>query len=274
MTTVFQTMGVVDHSTKRFDIPDIERDLKKIYDDTSYELSYLDFSTDEADEDNFNKQKDKVESGIEELKSYAAGSEISEYKNYTEELERRVEALTWCIINASRRADKMAQDILSVDNTMDRNEISDQFNYIVSDATSELFCNETLRWCLENRGWNKSQLDYIGSIVPLSTCLELLLHASSPDDMIVGVDGWIAVSDGRCTLWSGDDLITFTKAYGGLSIHATINGVISSFNTADLKDIFMDILNPTENEIQMYEMAYHKAYDICKWRDIFGPGSR
>lgn len=139
MTTVFQTMGVVDHSTKRFDIPDIERDLKKIYDDTSYELSYLDFSTDESDEDNFNKQKEKVDSGLEELKSYAAGSEISEYKNYTEELERRVEALTWCIINASRRADKMAQDILSVDNTMDRNEISDQFNYIVGDATSELF---------------------------------------------------------------------------------------------------------------------------------------
>lgn len=270
MTTVFHTTEIVPHHKKRFDVPDIETDLKKIYESTEHELSYLDFSSDPDDETDFDKQKGKVESELEELKSYAKSSEIADYQAYVEALERQIEALTWSLLNVARRADNMAKDILSLDNKMDRAEISDEFNYIVGDATNELGCDFVLRRCLQERGWNEWQRDYLDSIIPTSTIIELLVHASTPSEMIIGVDSWIAVQDDRVTIMNGKDRIHLTKAYGELAIHTTIDGVSSTFNTADIKHLFMDILHPTDEEIQMYEMAHHKSYDICMWRDIFG----
>lgn len=270
MTTVFHTTEIIPHHKKKFDVPDIETDLKKIYESTEHELSYLDFSSDPDDETDFDKQKGKVESELEELKSYAKSSEIADYQAYVEALERQIEALTWSLLNVARRADNMAKDILSLDNHMDRAEISDEFNYIVGDATNELGCDFVLRRCLQERGWNEWQRDYLGSIIPTSTIIELLVHASTPSGMILGVDSWIAVQDDRVTIMNGKDRIHLTKAYGELAIHTTIDGVSSTFNTSDIKDLFMDILHPTDEEIQMYEMAHHKSYDICMWRDIFG----
>lgn len=270
MTTVFHTMGVLDHTRKRFDIPDIETDLKKIYENTEHQLSYLDFSSDPDDESDFDKQKDKVESELEELKSYAKGSDIADYQAYVEALERQVEALTWSLLNAARRADNMAHNILSVDNKMDRAEIADEFNYIVGDATNELGCDFVLRRCLQERGWTEWQREYLGSIIPINTVIELLVHASTPSEMVIGVDSWIAVQDDRVTLMNGDNRLHLSKAYGDIVIHSVIGGVTSSFNTGDIKHLFMDILHPTDEEIQMYEMAHHKSYDISMWRDIFG----
>ncbi|MBL5841126.1 hypothetical protein I4U30_22955 [Enterobacter asburiae] len=270
MTTVFHTTGVLDHAKKRFDIPDIEIDLKKIYEDTEHQLSYLEFSSDPDDESDFDKQKGKVESELEELKTYAKGSELADYQTYVADLERQVEALTWGLLNVARRADNMAHNILSVDNKMDRAEIADEFNYIVGDATNELGCDFVLRRCLQERGWNEWQRDYLDSIVPTSTIIELLVHASTPSDMIIGVDSWIAVAGDRVTLMNGKDRLHLTKEYGEIAIHAVIDGVTSSLKTGDIKHLFMDILHPTDEEIQMYEMAHHKSYDISMWRDIFG----
>jgi hypothetical protein len=233
-------------------------------------LSYLDFSSDPDDESDFDKQKGKVESELEELKSYAKGSDIADYQAYVEALERQVEALTWSLLNAARRADNMAHNILSVDNKMDRAEIADEFNYIVGDATNELGCDFVLRMCLQERGWTEWQREYLGSIIPINTVIELLVHASTPSEMVIGVDSWIAVQDDRVTLMNGDDRLHLSKAYGDIAIHSVIGGVTSSFNTGDIKHLFMDILHPTDEEIQMYEMAHHKSYDISMWRDIFG----
>lgn len=270
MTTVFHTTGLVDHSIKRFDIPDIATDVEGIYKSTEYELSRLEFSTDPDDESDFDKQKDKVEYELADLKEYGQSSKITEYHSYVDELERKVVALTWSILNASRRADNMVHDILSVDNKMDRNEISDQFNHIVDDATTELGCNGMLRDFLVCRGWTAAHLDFIDSIVPVSTYLELLVHESTPDNMIVGIENWISVFNDLVTILNGDDSISLKKNYDGILIHVTIDGTTTSFNTSDLKDLFMDFLHPTQEEIQMYEMASHKVYDIYKWRDIFG----
>ncbi|AKJ73567.1 cytosine-specific DNA methyltransferase [Salmonella phage 40] len=120
MTTVFHTTEIVPHHKKKFDVPDIETDLKKIYESTEYELSCLEFSSDPDDETDFDKQKGKVESKLEELKFYAKSSEIADYQSYVEALERQIEALTWSLLNVARRADNMAKDILSLDNKMDR----------------------------------------------------------------------------------------------------------------------------------------------------------
>lgn len=270
MATVFHTMELIPHNKKRFDIPDLETDLKKIYEDTEHQLSYLEFSSDPDDEADFNKQKGKVEWELEELKSYAKSSEISDYQTYVEALERRVEALTWSIINVARRADNMAKDILSLDNNMNRAEISDEFNYIVGEATNELGCDFVLRRYLLERGWTEWQRDYLDSIIPTSTVIELLAHASTPNDMVMGLDSWIAVQDDLVTILNGKDRLHLRKVYGEIAIHTSIDGVVSSFNTGDMKDIFMDILHPTDEEIQMYEMSHHKSYDISMWRDIFG----
>lgn len=270
MTTVFHTTGIIPHNKKRFDVPDIETDLKKIYENTEHELSYLEFSNDPDNETDFDKQKGKVESELEELKTYAKSSEISYYQDYVEALESHIEALTWSLLNAARRADKMAKDILSLDNQMDRAEISDEFNYIVGDATNELCCEMPLRRCLQERGWNEWQRDYLNSIIPTSMVIELLVHASTPSEMILGVDSWIFVQDDQVTLMNGKDRISLTKAYGELYIHTFIDGKSEVFNTSDIHNFFTDILHPTDEEIQMYEMAHHKSYDICRWRDIFG----
>lgn len=270
MTTVFHTTEIIPHNKKRFDVPDIETDLKKIYESTEHELSYLEFSSDPDDETHFDRQKGKVESELEELKSYAKSSEISDYQAYVEALERQVEGLTWSLLNVARRADNMAKDILSLDNKMDRAEISDEFDYIVGDAVNELGCEMPLRRCLQERGWTEWQRDYLNSIIPTNRVIELLVHASTPNEMVLGIDSWISVQDDRVTIMNGFDRIHLTRLFGGLSIQTFIDGVSSFFNTSDLKDIFMDILHPTDEEIQMYEMAHHKSYDICRWRDIFG----
>lgn len=270
MTTVFHTTGIIPHNKKGFDVPSIETDLKKIYESIEHELSHLEFSSDPDDESDFDRQKGKVESELEELKSYAKSSEISHYQVYVEALERQVEALTWSLINASRRADNMAKDILSLDNRMDRSDIADEFNYIVGDATNELGCNFVLRWCLQERGWSDWQRDYLGSIIPSNIIVELLIHLSTPSDMIVGVDGWIVVQNDRVTIINGNDRLHLTRAYGEIAVRAVIDGVTSTFNTGDIKHLFMDILHPTDEEIQMYEISHHKSYDISMWRDIFG----
>ncbi len=270
MTTVFHTTEIIPHNKKRFDVPDIETDLKKIYESTEHELSYLEFSSDPDDETDFDKQKGKVESELEELKSYAKSSEIADYQAYVEALERQIEALTWSLLNVARRADNMSRDIVSLDNRMDRTEIADEFDYIVGDALNELGCEMPLRRCLQERGWNEWQRDYLNSIIPTNRAIELLVHASTPSEMVLGIDSWISVQDDRVTIINGDDRIHIGKASDEIAIHTFIDGKSSFFLTADLKDIFMDILHPTDEEIQMYEMAHHKSYDICMWRDIFG----
>lgn len=270
MTTVFHTTEIVPHNKKRFDVPDIETDLKKIYENTEHELSYLDFPSDLDDESDFDKQKGKVESELEELKTYAKSSEIADYQAYVEALERQIEALTWSLLNVARRADNMAKDILSLDNKMDRADISEEFDHIVGEATNELGGDYLLHRCLMERGWNDWQRSYLASIVPIGTRIELLVHASTPNEMVLGVDSWISVQDDRVTLMNGKDRIHLTKAYGELSIHTFIDGKSESFNTSDIHNIFTDILHPTDEEIQMYEMAHQKSYDICMWRDIFG----
>lgn len=270
MTTVFHTTEIVPHNKKRFDVPDIETDLKKIYESTEHELSYLEFSSDPDDEVHFDRQKGKVGSELEELKSYAKGYEIAEYQTYVEALERQVEALTWSLINVARRADNMSRDIVSLDNRMDRTEIADEFDYIVGDAINELGREMPLRRCLQERGWSEWQRDYLNSIIPTNRVIELLVHASTPNEMVLGIDSWISVQDDRVTIMNGEDHIHIKNVFGNLSIHVIIDGKFSNFNTGDLKDIFMDILHPTDEEIQMYEMAHHKSYDICRWRDIFG----
>lgn len=270
MTTVFHTTEIVPHNKKGFDIPDIETDLKKIYESTEHELSYLEFSGDPDDETDFERQKGKVESELEELKSYAKSSEIADYQTYVEALERQVEVLTSSLLNVARRADNMSRDILSLDNKMDRAEISDEFDYIVGDATNELGCDMPLRRCLQERGWTEWQRDYLNSIIPTNRVIELLVHASTPNQMILGIDSWISVQDDRVTIMNGNDRIHLTKSYGDLAILTFIDGRSESFNTSDIHDIFIDILHPTDEEIQMYEMAHHKSYDICRWRDIFG----
>lgn len=270
MTTVFHTTEIIPHNKKRFDVPDIETDLKKIYESTEHELSYLEFSGDPDDETHFDRQKGKVESELEELKTYAKSSEIADYQAYVEALERQIEALTWSLLNVARRADNMAKDILSLDNKMDRADISEEFDHIVGEATNELGGDYLLHRCLMERGWNDWQRSYLASIIPIGTRIELLVHASTPNEMVLGVDSWISVQDDRVTLMNGKDRIHLTRAYGELSIHTFIDGKSESFNTSDIHNIFTDILHPTDEEIQMYEMAHQKSYDICMWRDIFG----
>lgn len=277
MTTIFHTTEILDHTQNEYPHPDLESELLKIFERTEHELSYLEFSTDEDDEAEFNKRYGNVESELSELKDIAKGSELYDYKNYVTQLEALVVTLTDSLISVGKRADTLSKAILSVDNKMDRAEISDEFLYLSGEAVREFNTDSSLYSALESRGWNKFQRGFVFNIIQEertgyagSIVVELMLHGSTANNMVVGVQDWITLCGKTLCLCDGDDTLRIDAVNGSIDIILTKDKKVSRFRLSEMKDLFMDVMNPTDEEILMYKMSHHAEYDICGWRETFG----
>lgn len=272
MTTIYNTSGIVNHARPSYDTPDICGDLMRIH--KSVEGAIEDIEIGDADDNSdFIKSKDNAIRELSPLYEAAdtKGGDIADFMQYVSNLEELCHTLTESALNVISRAEKLSKQALSLDYTMDRGEISEMLFYLAECAGAGMGCDASLKSTLQNRGWFKQHIDYLFSILDSQHhSLGVLAHKSSPTDMVVGIDGWMYISDKLVHLVNGKDDLKLNPKNGDLEIYSRVGGQLTCFRLSEMKDIFMDLLNPTEEEIQMYEMCSHKRYDISMWRDIFG----
>lgn len=269
MTSILHTTGILPHYQKEYSFPDFSGDMLQIYDKVQGEVSDLQFSSDPDDEQEFDKQICRVENELIELQSLAKSTEIEDLRRYVENLENLVFGLSQAIINIGEIA-KIASDKLP-DNT---EHIEEALQNICYEGSSALGCECSLGNALEERGWSPIQRSFayfiIGGSFPRHTQLNALFENSQSDNIALGIDGWFCLRGKELTFCLGDDVLILNASKPGVGITVRLNGKPTNFHTTELTDIFMDIFDPTEDEILMYEMTSGKRYDILSWRNIFG----
>ncbi len=127
-----------------------------------------------------------------------------------------------------KRADTLSKDILSVDNKMGRAEISDEFLHLSGEAVREFNTDSSLYSALESRGWNKFQRGFVFNIIQEertgyagSIVVELMLHGSTANNMVVGVQDWITLCGKTLCLCDGDDTLRIDAVNGSIDIILT-----------------------------------------------------
>ncbi|UDW09861.1 hypothetical protein [Escherichia coli] len=269
MTSILHTTGILPHYQKEYSFPDLSGDMLQIYDKVQGEVSELQFSSDPDDEQEFDKQICRVENELIELQSLAKSTDIEDLRRHVENLENLVFGLSQAIINIGEIA-KIASDKLP-DNTED---IEEALQNICYEGSSALGCECNLGNALEERGWNLFQKTFvyrvIGGEFPRLIQLNALFGNSQGDNIALGIDGWFCLRGKELAFCCGDDVLILNAYKPGVEITTKLNGKSTKFHTRELEDIFMDIFDPTEDEILMYEMTSGKRYDILSWRNIFG----
>lgn len=270
MTTILNTLELIPHNKVSYDFPNVRSDLEKLYDDAVYALGGVEFSTDEADERTFDQAKDSVKSVLDDLRQYAKGSEVEGLLGYAKDTERAFVERGEFVLNTMRRLNKFSKDILDIDNTWNREDIANEAAWI-AEILGKMFDGESgLRYMMRKRGWGNLYLDYLVNIVG-NPMVELLAQYSSAHDLVYGVDGRIKVSGTTVTLMNGAVSLVLSPIPGDMRIVYTIPGKTERFLVSVLSTFFIDICNPTPDEIQMYEISTGTTYDIIKWKDIFNP---
>lgn len=269
MTSILHTTGILPHYQKDYSFPDFSGDMLQIYDKVQGEVSELQFSSDPDDEQEFDKQICRVENELIDLQSLAKSTDIEDLRRYVENLENLVFGLSQAIINIGEIA-KIASDKLP-DNAED---IEEALQNICYEGSSALGCECNLGNALEERGWSLFQKTFvyrvIGGEFPRLLQLNALFGNSQSDNIALGIDGWFCLRGKELTFCRGDDVLILNASKPGVGITVRLNGKSINFHTTELTDIFMDISDPTEDEILMYEMTSGKRYDILSWRNIFG----
>lgn len=270
MTTILNTLELIPHNKVGYDFPDMRHDLKKLYDDATYALGGVEFSTDEADEWTFNQAKASVESVLDDLKQYATGSEVEGLLDYAKDTERAFVERGEYVLNAMRHLNKFSKDILDIDNTWNREDIANGVAWIAEQLGEMFDGGSPIRYMMQNRGWRDLYLDYLVNLVG-NPVVEVLAHYSSAHDLVYGVDGRIKIADNTVTLMNGPTSLVLSPIPGDMRIVYTVPGKTERFLISVLSTFFIDICNPTPDEIQMYEISTGTTYDILKWKVIFSP---
>lgn len=269
MTTILNTLELIPHNKVGYDFPDMRHDLKKLYDDAAYALGGVEFSTEAADEYTFNQAKASVESVLDDLKQYATGSEVEGLLDYAKDTERAFVERGEFVLNAMRRLNKFSKDILDIDNTWNREDIANGVAWIAEQLGEMFDGGSHIRYMMQNRGWRDLYLDFLVNLVG-NPLVEVLAHYSSAHDLVYGVEGRIKVADNTVTLMNGPNSLVLSPIPGDLRIIYTIPGKTERFLISVLSTFFIDICNPTPDEIQMYEISTGTTYDMRKWKEIFG----
>lgn len=269
MTSILHTTGILPHYQKDYSFPDLSGDMLQIYDKVQGEVSDLQFSSDPDDEQEFDKQICRVENELIDLQTLAKSTDIEDLRRYVKNLENLVFGLSQAIINIGEIA-KIASDKLP-DNTED---IEEALQNICYEGSSALGCECNLGNALQERGWSLFQKTFvyrvIGGEFPRLVQLNALFENSQSHSIALGVDGWFCLRGKELTFCCDDDMLILNAYKPGVEITTRLNGKSTKFHTTELTDIFMNILEPTEDEILMYEMTSGKRYDIWLWRNIFG----
>lgn len=270
MTTILNTLELIPHNKVSYDFPNVRGDLERLYLDAVYALGGVEFSTDETDERTFNQAKASVESVLDDLKQYATGSEVEGLLDYAKDTERAFVERGEFVLDAMRRLNNFSKDILDIDNTWNREDISNEAAWI-SELLGEMFGGgSSLNYMMTNRGWVGMYLDYLRYLAG-NPSMELLADHSSTQELVYGIKGRIKVSGSTVTLMNGAVSLVLSPIPGDMRIVYTVPGKTERFLISVLSTFFIDICNPTQDEIQMYEISTGTTYDILKWKDIFNP---
>lgn len=270
MTTILNTLELIPHNKAGYDFPDMKTDLKKLYDDAVYALGSVEFSTDETDERVFDQAKASVEGVLDDLKQYATGSEVEGILDYAKDTERAFVEEGIFVLEAMRRLNKLSRDILAIDNTWNREDISNEAAWI-AERLGEMFGGgSSLNYMMKNRGWRDFYSNYLTDLIG-NPSMELLADYSSAHELVYGIKDRIKVSGSTVTLMNGAVSLVLSPIPGDLRIVYTVPGKTERFLISVLSTFFIDISNPTPDEIQMYEISTGTTYDIIQWKEIFNP---
>jgi hypothetical protein len=269
MTTILNTLELIPHNKVSYDFPNVRSDLERLYLDAVYALGGVEFSTDETDERTFNQAKASVESVLDDLKQYATGSEVEGLLDYAKDTERAFVERGEYVLNAMRRLNKFSKDILDIDNTWNREDIANGVAWIAEQLGEMFDGGSHIRYMMQNRGWRDMYLDYLVNLVG-NPVVEVLAHYSSAHDLVYGVEGRILISGTTVTIMNGPNSLVLSPIPGDMRIVYTVPGKTERFLISVLSTFFIDICNPTLDEIQMYEISTGTTYDIIKWKEIFG----
>lgn len=270
MTTILNTLELIPHNKVSYDFPNVRSDLEKLYDDAVYALGGVEFSTDEADERTFDQAKDSVKSVLDDLRQYAKGSEVEGLLGYAKDTERAFVERGEFVLNTMRLLNQFSKDILDIDNTWNREDIANEAAWIAEILGKMFDGGAGLRYMMRKRGWRDLYLDYLVNLVG-NPVVEVLAHYSSAHDLVYGVDGRIKIADNTVTLMNGPASLVLSPIPGDMRIVYTVPGKTERFLISVLSTFFIDICNPTPDEIQMYEISTGTTYDILKWKVIFSP---
>lgn len=270
MTTILNTLELIPHNKTGYDFPDMQNDLKRLYLDARYALDGVEFSTDEDDERNFNQAKASVEGVLDDLRQYATGSEVEGLLDYAKHTERAFIERGSYVLEAMRRLNKFSKDILDIENTWNREDIANEAAWIAEQLGEMFDGGSSLNYMMTNRGWVGMYLDYLRYLAG-NPSMELLADHSSAQELVYGIKGRIKVSGSTVTLMNGPNSLVLSPIPGDLRIVYTVPGKTERFLISVLSTFFIDICNPTPEEIQMYEISTGTTYDILRWKVIFSP---
>ena len=271
MTTAMNMLNIVEHGTRGIDKELIEKEMLHIYRDTLGELSNISFSTDPDDESYFNSSVSRTSLELEKLETLAKGCDLKELIEYTEKLEEVISDLSSNLFCVAGQLSALRKDIEAEDYVFNKESVTDSLYEAVADSLCLFDGCRTITAEMAERGWRDCHKKFLMAVYPQADqrYVDVLCEKSNGDSVVVGIDNVISISDRCCELINGNRSLRLFLDSGELSVFFFDGYNTDVFKPFEIKDYFINILDPLPEEIDMYEMASGKRYDISLWRDIF-----
>ena len=267
MTVGLSILDAIPHNRREFDRPDLAQDIKTFANNIQDDLKGI-----TQDDYDFKYHTDNLDSIAGEIKSYAEGSEISNLIEYIDKLEHIVDTMGDALIGIARKAVDIQDQVLSVDAPLFRDDLVDLLADLRERAAEPLDCYNSFFRTMQTRGWSQQNIETIQELMGHSQeWVELLEHKSVFRDVYVGVKGKMFISGSTITYTGpGVDYLQVEQKHGTLVFKVFQERKVTVFDFSQMKDIFLNILRPTDDELLAYEMFTGKKFTIREWRDTFG----
>lgn len=269
MATVLNTTKLLPGSKSYHDTPRFDKDILDQVEGLEWTLARIKDLDGMVDQYHL----DSAIAVADTLKELGNNPEFNDYYNYVVDLEELVKLLTNNLLQIRRECMKASKNVMELGNKWDRADIAEMFENCADIAQQELCCSGGVREILVSRGWTEKCMTNLNALFPGIGWKRLgILDHSEAEHLVAGIPGWMSISDTHLKMENKDlgATLTVKNNYGDLSIIFQQKDKKTIFyDFYKMKDIFMDITSPTQDEILTYKMATGDDYDISNLRDIF-----